>query len=88
MGAKSVPAFRHFTLEPVCAGAWAALHKDGGWAVGNAGIVDLGDRIGATLRSRPASVLPDLEAFGQRDQLTRVARLPRSRRVQHSFRAT
>jgi cyclase len=36
----------HVTIEPVADGVWAALHRAGGWAVGNAGIVDLG---GATL---------------------------------------
>lgn len=35
---------RHLTLEPLADGVWAALHRDGGWAVGNAGIVDLGGR--------------------------------------------
>jgi len=34
----------HFTLEPLAKGVYAAIHKEGGWAVGNAGIVDLGDR--------------------------------------------
>ncbi len=33
---------RHFTLEPVADGVWAAIHRLGGWAVGNAGIIDLG----------------------------------------------
>lgn len=35
---------RHLVLERVAEGVWAALHRDGGWAVANAGIVDLGDR--------------------------------------------
>lgn len=35
---------RHFTLEPIADGAWAALHRVGGWAVGNAAVVDLGGR--------------------------------------------
>jgi len=34
---------RNFALEPLADGVWAALHRAGGWAVGNAGIVDLGD---------------------------------------------
>jgi cyclase len=34
---------RHFTLDPIAEGVWAAIHRIGGWAVGNAGIVDLGD---------------------------------------------
>jgi cyclase len=37
---------RHFDLRPLADGVWAAIHRAGGWAVGNAGIVDLG---GATL---------------------------------------
>lgn len=37
---------RHFDLQPLADGVWAALHRPGGWAIGNAGIVDLG---GATL---------------------------------------
>ena len=35
---------KHFTIEPLVEGVYAAIHKEGGWAVGNAGIVDLGDR--------------------------------------------
>ena len=34
---------RHFVLEPLADGVWAAVHHAGGWGVGNAGIVDLGD---------------------------------------------
>jgi cyclase len=37
---------RHFDLRPLADGVWAAVHRIGGYAVGNAGIVDLG---GATL---------------------------------------
>lgn len=37
---------RHIVLQPLAEGVWAALHRQGGWAIGNAGIVDLG---GATL---------------------------------------
>jgi cyclase len=41
--------YRHFTLEPLAEGAWAALHRiappaPDAWAISNAGIVDLGDR--------------------------------------------
>ena len=32
----------HFTLQPLTNGVYAALHKENGWAIGNAGIVDLG----------------------------------------------
>jgi cyclase len=39
----AIPESRHFTLEPLADGVWAAIHRPGGWAVGNAGIVDLGD---------------------------------------------
>jgi cyclase len=39
----AIPESRHFTLEPLAEGVWAAIHRPGGWAVGNAGIVDLGD---------------------------------------------
>jgi cyclase len=35
---------KHFTLEPLTAGVYAAIHKPGGGAYSNAGIVDLGDR--------------------------------------------
>jgi cyclase len=41
-----IPTSRHFDLRPLADGVWAAIHRIGGWAVGNAGIVDLG---GATL---------------------------------------
>ena len=39
----TLPDSRHFTLERLADGVWAAVHSVGGWAVGNAGIVDLGD---------------------------------------------
>lgn len=35
---------RHFTLEKVTEGIYAAIAKDGGGAVGNAGFIDLGDK--------------------------------------------
>jgi cyclase len=37
--------YRHFSLVEVHDGVHAAIARDGGWAVGNAGIVDLGGRI-------------------------------------------
>jgi cyclase len=37
------PKSRHFTLETLADGIYAAIHKEGGWAIANAGIVDLGD---------------------------------------------
>ena len=38
------PASRHFRLEPLAEGVWAAIHRQGGTAICNAGIVDLGGR--------------------------------------------
>lgn len=35
---------RHFTLRELGSGIFAAIANDGGWAVCNAGIIDLGDR--------------------------------------------
>ena len=35
---------KHFRLERLVEGIYAAIHVDGGAAIGNAGIVDLGDR--------------------------------------------
>jgi cyclase len=35
---------RHFTLEPLTNGVYACIHKPGGAAYSNAGIIDLGDR--------------------------------------------
>ena len=35
---------KHFHLQQVGEGIFAAVHSNGGWAVSNAGIVDLGDR--------------------------------------------
>ncbi len=35
---------KHFHLQQLTEGIYAALHTNGGWAVSNAGIVDLGDR--------------------------------------------
>ncbi len=34
---------RHFKIETLADGVFAAIHRPGGWAIGNAGIVDLGD---------------------------------------------
>jgi glyoxylase-like metal-dependent hydrolase (beta-lactamase superfamily II) len=41
-----LPKSRHFTLDQLADGIYAAIHTHGGWALANAGIVDLG---GATL---------------------------------------
>lgn len=38
------PASRHFTLQELAPGVHAAIAIDGGWAVGNTGIIDLGDQ--------------------------------------------
>jgi len=35
---------RHFRLAPLAGGVYAAIHASGGWAISNAGIIDLGDR--------------------------------------------
>ncbi len=35
---------KHFHLQQIAPGIYAALHTNGGWATSNAGIVDLGDR--------------------------------------------
>jgi cyclase len=37
-------ARRHFRVEKLAPGVWAAIAEDGGYALCNAGIVDLGDR--------------------------------------------
>lgn len=34
---------RHFTIEPLAEGVFGAVHREGGWAIANAGIVDLGE---------------------------------------------
>jgi len=39
-----LPTSQHFRLERLSEGVYAAIHRSGGWAIGNAGIVDLGDR--------------------------------------------
>jgi cyclase len=41
---RKVPESKHFRLEQLADGVYAAIHIDGGAAIGNAGIVDLGDR--------------------------------------------
>jgi glyoxylase-like metal-dependent hydrolase (beta-lactamase superfamily II) len=40
-----VPASRHFTLQKLGDGIYAAIATDGGSAIGNAGVVDLGDQV-------------------------------------------
>ena len=41
---RQLPDSKHFRLEQLADGVYAAIHTDGGAAIGNAGIVDLGDR--------------------------------------------
>jgi glyoxylase-like metal-dependent hydrolase (beta-lactamase superfamily II) len=41
---RQLPDSKHFRLQQLADGVYAAIHIDGGMAIGNAGIVDLGDR--------------------------------------------
>jgi len=41
---RQLPDSKHFRLEPLAEGVYAAIHQSGGAALSNAGIVDLGDR--------------------------------------------
>jgi cyclase len=38
------PSSKHFRLEKLADGVYAAIHREGGAAIGNAGIIDLGGR--------------------------------------------
>lgn len=40
---QNLPTSQHFQLRKLSDGVYAAIQKPGGWAIGNAGIVDLGD---------------------------------------------
>lgn len=40
----SISSSKHIQLQKLADGVWAALHKPGGWAIANAGIIDLGDQ--------------------------------------------
>jgi cyclase len=66
MAAKpQLPSSKHFRLEQLADGVWAAIHIDGGAAISNAGIVDLGDRTlvyDAFMAPQPAE---DLRAAAQ-----------------------
>ena len=42
---ESIPGSRHFTVQRLGDGVYAAIASDGGWAICNAGAVDLGDRV-------------------------------------------
>ena len=41
---RQLPDSKHFRIEQVADGVYAVIHIDGGAAIGNAGIIDLGDR--------------------------------------------
>ena len=41
---QPLPGSKHFRLQQLAEGVYAAIHMEGGGAIGNAGIVDLGDR--------------------------------------------
>lgn len=42
---RGAPASRHFSLQELADGVYAAIASDGGWAICNAGAVDLGDQV-------------------------------------------
>jgi cyclase len=63
---------RHYALEHLCNGVYAAVARDGGAAIGNAGIVDLGDSTLIVDTFLTPTAAEDLRADAQR--LTR--RLP------------
>ncbi len=44
MSQRQVRKSKHFDLIPLCDGVYACIHKPGGGALSNAGIIDLGDR--------------------------------------------
>ena len=44
MMVRALPESRHFRIEKLAGGVYAAVHRDGGWAISNAGIIDLGDK--------------------------------------------
>ena len=44
MSQRQVRESKHFDLIPLCDGVYACIHKTGGAASSNAGIIDLGDR--------------------------------------------
>jgi len=44
MPEENLPVSKHFTLKPLTSGVYACIHKPGGAAYSNAGIIDLGDR--------------------------------------------
>ncbi len=44
MASRAMPQPKHFDLIPLAEGVYACVHKPGGGALSNAGIIDLGDR--------------------------------------------
>ena len=42
---RDAPTSRHFILQRLGDGIYAAIASDGGWAICNAGAIDLGDRV-------------------------------------------
>lgn len=40
---NNLPNTRHFRLQQLAQGVYAAINRQDGWAIGNAGIVDMGD---------------------------------------------
>ena len=45
MQAQSIPRSKHFELQALAAGVFAAIATDGGAAISNSGVIDLGDRV-------------------------------------------
>ena len=41
---QPVMASKHFHVNLLCEGIYAVIHREGGWAMSNSGIIDLGDR--------------------------------------------
>jgi glyoxylase-like metal-dependent hydrolase (beta-lactamase superfamily II) len=39
-----IPSSRHFQIQRVSNGVYAAIHKDGGWSICNSGIIDIGEK--------------------------------------------
>jgi glyoxylase-like metal-dependent hydrolase (beta-lactamase superfamily II) len=62
---------KHFRIEQLAEGVFAALHRDGGWAIGNAGIIDMGDKTVVFDSSMSAASAVEL-----RDAAERLTRRP------------
>jgi cyclase len=62
---REIPGSRHFSVQKLGEGIYAAIANDGGWAICNAGIVDLGDEVivfDTFVNQRAASDLKDVAA--------------------------